>query len=302
MVSELAAIKSPDSHLSGIGQIGDFLEEQLGRAHRLRNMVELLGPVNTSRTLYARFAPNSVTDIVINNQPRLRFPLQLTTTPSDTANYRDIFGDNDYELPKEFDELIDGLPIVDMGAFIGISAAYFASRYQRSQILAVEPHYRNYSLLEVNAKPYNGQITPIFGAISPKRGIAMPSHPSGTDPHAYMGNIFSVNGQNGFPHQAQVDRSPTAILPEDIADRVEGSIGILKVDIEGAEKALFLSDGISELLRRTTVLMIETHDRFMSGCSQAVEAAVKHSRLKEIPLTPHTKTYVNKQARLTGNQ
>jgi hypothetical protein len=53
--------------------------------------------------------------------------------------------------------------------------------------------------------------------------------------------------------------------------RIE-SIDLLKVDIEGAEKEVFAACDWMDSVR---CLMIELHDRFKPGCSEAVNAVVQ---------------------------
>ena len=47
-----------------------------------------------------------------------------------------------------------------------------------------------------------------------------------------------------------------------------GAIDILKIDVEGAERAIF--ERKPAWLSRVRALLIETHDQFVPGCSQAV--------------------------------
>lgn len=275
---------------------GGFIDKQLSRAHILHDMVYHLGAINTSKVLYNRIIGlQSQYDLITVNEPQIRFPLHLAINPTDLHGYTEVFKDNAYSLPERLEDSVNGRQIVDLGGFTGMAAAFLASRHPDSPVLSVEPHHRNYTLLQTNAKPYGGQITPHFAAVSPVHGTALASHPSGQT-HDYMGTNFSVEAEDGFSNPVSLDTLPSTIVPEDILAEMEGdTIGILKVDIEGAERALFLSKGIHELLSRTAVLMIETHDRLMPGCEQAVHTAVAQHPFHEQSFSSHTATFIQSQ-------
>ena len=52
-------------------------------------------------------------------------------------------------------------------------------------------------------------------------------------------------------------------------------IDLLKVDIEGGELPLFNDPSAREWLRHVGVVLIETHDRMILGCSEAVRRAME---------------------------
>jgi len=51
-------------------------------------------------------------------------------------------------------------------------------------------------------------------------------------------------------------------------------LDILKIDIEGAEKEVFSAANL-DWLKQTKLMIIELHDRWLPGCSDAVEDAIK---------------------------
>jgi hypothetical protein len=82
------------------------------------------------------------------------------------------------------------------------------------------------------------------------------------------------------------------ITPDEILESAQGNeIGILKVDIEGAERELFLSGAIDTLLRQAGVLLVETHDQFQPGASEAVYNAAIRSGMLASSANPHTEMY-----------
>lgn len=257
------------------------LDRQWERLRKLATMAEVAGPFKAAHLLFDRLTGINHTaakELEVDDPEKFRHPLLLTTTISDLHNYHEIAKDRVYDLPRELDEEIDGRAIFDLGAYIGTSAAYFATRYPRSPVLAVEPNPRNYRLLQANAANYGDQISPRFAAVGlNNEPVGMMSH--SPDNRSHMSNVFSsdydANGNGSQPARG--------VTPEDLVSTLgnEDRVGVLKVDIEGAETQLFGSTMIDPLLARTDILMIETHENFEigQGSSQIVAEAAGRSGL-----------------------
>ena len=72
---------------------------------------------------------------------------------------------------------------------------------------------------------------------------------------------------------AEIDGVKAVTIPA-ILHKFEGNrIDILKLDIEGAEYALF-KNGAESWLGAVGQIVIELHDRFQSGCAQVFYAAI----------------------------
>jgi len=74
--------------------------------------------------------------------------------------YRDIFQRHEHLL----DPPTEPKTIVDIGANIGLTSVYFANRWPKTRIIAIEPEPSNYALLLKNAQSYP-QITPELAAL-----------------------------------------------------------------------------------------------------------------------------------------
>lgn len=260
------------------------------RLHRVTEMTGQLGLAKTIDVVYHRLRKQSSERLIELNNPEVRYPLLLTATSTDVSGVCEIFESRVYDLPESMYSKINDKPIIDVGAYIGLSAAWFASHYEDSPVIALEPDERNAKWLDINAEPYGSQITPVHAALSPDPGPAyLVSHQG--HPTDYMAREFSSK-------PSQESRTlPTAIqsvTPQQIIDRLDGvdEIGVLKIDIEGAEKALCDSGAIDELLRRSNVLLIEAHDNFVPGCSQAIASAAQRTDLASAKLNKHTYMYV----------
>ncbi|MHB1865301.1 MAG: FkbM family methyltransferase [Candidatus Saccharimonadales bacterium] len=211
--------------------------------------------------------------------PLLKHPINITSALCDILNANEILNHRAYTLHHPKQE-VDGLPIIDIGAFIGISAVYFASTYPNSTVHAIEPLARNYELLMPNAAAYRGRIITTRAAVLAGNGNA--SVVGSDRRHPYMplfaSSRVSIEGDN------QTVRS---IQPASLLDTVGPAIGILKVDIEGGETELFGSGSMDPLLDITRILMIETHDQFAPGATKAVDQAATASGLTLTSENPH---------------
>jgi FkbM family methyltransferase len=156
----------------------------------------------------------------------------------------------------------DAKVIVDLGANIGDSAVYFAQRYPRAKIIAVECEEANFQLLCENTKRY-ANVIPVHAAIwSENRKLSIESGP----------------GQNGARVSDQEAAGPSVngLTMEALmkAHQIE-KIDILKIDIEGAEKNLFEHD--CAWMAAVQTIGIELHDHLIAGCTAAFFAAMaKH--------------------------
>ncbi len=255
---------------------GDTIERN--RVVRVANFLSLVGLRNGVPVIIDRVLSPSSDEIHKIPVKGLNYPLHFTSSHSDIAMTSEIVKAGTYELPGK-DQLIDGYPIVDLGAFIGISSAYFASRYPSSKIYAVEPHPRNLEILQKNSSEYFGQIT-----VLPK-AISLDDEP-----------LYLQNGQkNSIGHDATYEFRPTVpespdamaaspISPEELYKMVSAGhnytgIGLLKINIEGYEKDLFSSQRFYPILNDTNVLIVEAHDRKISGASDAVKDATRRCGL-----------------------
>ena len=71
-----------------------------------------------------------------------------------------IFIDGAYDFLTETEPEV----VVDAGANTGLSAIYFANRYTKARIIAIEPEQGNFDLLKKNVEPYPN-IIPVQAAL-----------------------------------------------------------------------------------------------------------------------------------------
>lgn len=173
---------------------------------------------------------------------------------SDQDVYDEIFVLKEYKLDL-------GRPrfIVDAGAHIGLSAVYLAERYPEATIVALEPEDANFALLSLNAKPYPNIHPMKAGLWSRKAALKI------EDPGAETWAFRVVEDPTGLGIQA--------LGIQDVMQQFGASrIDVLKMDIEGSEVQVL--NHSKSWLGAVGSLIIELHDRFQPGCSQALEQAI----------------------------
>jgi FkbM family methyltransferase len=150
--------------------------------------------------------------------------------------------------------------ILDAGSNIGLSAIYFSNLFPDAKILCVEPSEENYALLLKNTAKYPN-ITALKGAIWARHETLGLVNPEGFSAGHAFSPSQSSDGVTGYT------------IDELIKMYSLGSIDILKMDIEGAEKEIFESEDLS-WMDKVSILVIELHDMYRSGTSQPFIKAV----------------------------
>jgi FkbM family methyltransferase len=154
--------------------------------------------------------------------------------------------DFDYGEPKV---------ILDLGAHIGVAAVYFATRYPNARIICVEPDDRNFRLLQANTARFNNILAVRAAVWNRTEDVALVDPGFGTwgyqlGPPANGGSVVA------------------GVTMDDLLDRFElDHVDLVKLDIEGSEKAVFSSS--TRWLTSVDALVIELHDRLEPGCSRS---------------------------------
>ena len=150
--------------------------------------------------------------------------------------------------------------IVDAGANVGYSAAFFSSVYPEATIYALEPELKNYEMLVENTN-LTKNIVPLNIALW-KTSEDLYLQNETADPWAFQ---FGEN-----PNKAQKTRAVS--LVDLMTEQEIKNIDILKIDIEGAEKQVFSGD--VGWLDNVSTSYIETHDRFVEGAAAQIFKAM----------------------------
>lgn len=176
---------------------------------------------------------------------------------SDVLVYDQIFLEREYAPLNDLSGV--GL-VLDCGANVGYSSAYFLSHFPGAHVVAVEPDDANFAMLQRNLAPYGDRVRLVHAGIW--------SH----DTDLVMADTFTGEGDEWARQVRPCKPGETpavqgisieTLLAESGADR----ISILKVDIEGAEAVVF-SDGYEAWIDRVDAIAIELHDDTSFGDTQ----------------------------------
>jgi FkbM family methyltransferase len=201
--------------------------------------------------------------------PNIAHPVRLRTLSTDISIYHQVFIKSDFDL----DLAREPVAIIDCGAYAGFTAVYFANRYPRARVIAVEPEMTNYSLLVQNAAPYP-RITPLRAAVWGANTDVWVVDPG----HGHWG--FRVRDSECGDSLPVIGNAPAVTVDRIMADYDIGHVDILKVDIEGAEKEVFAD--ASRWIGKVGVIIVEVHERFRPGCRRSVyDAAVGFDFLRQ---------------------
>jgi FkbM family methyltransferase len=227
-----------------------------------RQVVENLGLRGSLRFLGPRLFPQRAWLLTTK---QAEHPLVCRARSSDLGAFRQVFGLAEY---ASLDHVEAGGWIVDAGANVGYSAAYFLSRFPQARVVAVEPDSGNYAALVTNLRPYGTRVGTL------RAGIWS---------HATRLTLEERPYRDGGAWSRQV-REARAGEPECFPGVEIGSlvpagerIALLKMDIEGAEAVVF-SHGRVQWLERVDNLAIELHDDSHFGSATTAFHAVVSPR------------------------
>lgn len=188
----------------------------------------------------------------------LKQPFSLRDNPYDYATFEEVLVRQTYQIDLGFSPT----RIIDGGGNIGLTAAYFASRYPAAKIITVEPDPNNFELLKKNTAGYPNITALNTGLWSSSASLVVRD----------LGL-----GDNGFVVEEVDPSTPGSLRAVSIGDIMQqqqwDTIDLLKLDVEGAEKEIF-SSNTESWLPKTKVLVIELHDEMKKGASKAVFAAL----------------------------
>jgi FkbM family methyltransferase len=190
----------------------------------------------------------------------LKHPVYVRRGTSDLYVFDQILVDRQYSC---LDHLRSPSLIIDCGANVGYSSAYFLSRFPMSAVLAVEPDASNFDMLSKNLAAYGNRCRPIRAAVWPTKGSVRTVQPAG---NLDEWGVRVEPCDAGDPHALA-----TVTIPDLLDLALYPRISILKIDIEGAEEALFQGD--TRWLDVVDNIVIELHgDRCEAAFMRAIEA------------------------------
>jgi FkbM family methyltransferase len=219
---------------------------------KVSRVLEMIGAYENWPTALANRLGATRRGRVVTYRLRRGAAMTVTSGVHDVRVLNEVLIEKVYELRPDFAPR-DGWQIVDAGAHKGSFAVLAARGRPEARVVACEPAPANYACLCHNARQ-NGCANVIAHpvAISGHHGTARLSFDS------------AASGQGGLSTTGDLEVE-TRTLPE-ILGELDGTIDLLKLDIEGAEfEALRAAD--SAALSRVQRIVLEYHAA--AGMSQA---------------------------------
>ena len=234
----------------GRGALRIILPRRLyAAAHRALNATaarRALGRTQYRRLRDASHATAGSDGFVRLEAPALMHPFHIRPNRTDPVTFmqnvvRETYG---RLLPAE-----DPRFIVDAGACIGDSTAWYLSRFPAARVVAIEPVTRHFEILQRNIAPYGSRADLIHGALWPRDvPVAL-----GGDQRGRASYVLETGGEGG-------EAACPGVSPLTLLERYgETTIDLFKIDIEGGEIELFGDDACDAWLRRTGTVYIEIH-------------------------------------------
>lgn len=219
----------------------------------LKGYYRLFGPKGVFLTAKSRLLGIPIEVQV--DAPGMSHPVHLRLRTTDVSLFSEIV------LHSEYAWQFSKTPrtIVDVGANIGLSPAYFANRFPQATVLAVEPVASNFEMLLKNTAAYSN-VVPVQAALWKENADL-----DLVDPGLGAWGFQTIAHKNNQP-VAKRKLVPGMTLDKLMADHGIDYIDILKIDIEGAEKEVF--ENCASWVDKVGVIIIELHDRFREGCSR----------------------------------
>jgi FkbM family methyltransferase len=189
-------------------------------------------------------------------------PLIIRKNTSDEAVFQKIFLNKEYNLPIKIEPEL----IIDGGANVGYASIWFANKFPKAEIIAIEPENSNFNVLKKNTCNFPN-IKLIKAGIWDKNTNLKINR-----------SHFNWSGKWDFYVKACKKKSKNTVksitINQILKKSKHGEIDILKLDIEGAEKEIF-SNNYKQWLDKVKILIIELHETYKKGCTKAFYSAIK---------------------------
>jgi FkbM family methyltransferase len=223
-------------------------------ASKIKGLVREFGFIDGIKFYFQLKANKSV----LLKSSEKKIEIFLRNNGTDKGIFGQVFIARQYQIPYSF----EAKTIIDAGANIGMAALYFADRFPNATIVALEPDKENFKIAHKNTR-HNERIK------LEQKGI--------WNKNTFLEIVDTTASVDSFMVKEVESKTADSIEATtiDAIRQQEGwtTIDILKVDIEGAEKELFLSN-YENWLPLTKVILIEIHDHMKKGSSKAVFHAI----------------------------
>jgi FkbM family methyltransferase len=222
-----------------------------------RDFGRIVGPSATLRYHLTRKIARTLSGLGVDSRAwlsRLRVrgyphPVRMRPGTSDLHTFQQIFIAREYDCLGEV-ELSgeDPVFIVDCGANVGYASVYFLNKYKNAHVVAVEPDRDNFEVCRKNLAPFGARARVIRSAIWTHRASLKLLRLAGRETE------WGIRVEEANADEADLEGTTIAAILEESGF---SAIDLLKVDIEGAEAAIFAGD--HEWLGDVKNIAIELH-------------------------------------------
>lgn len=169
---------------------------------------------------------------------------------SDMQVFEQIFISQQYSCLLDLEE---PSLVLDLGANVGFSAAYFLNVFPRARVVAVEPDERNLAICKANLSPYGDRVLLLHGAVWSRPATLRLLRGTFLDGRDWTTQVDElVDGE----------RESAGVQAWDVGSLIDMSEGVtvdlLKIDIERAELSVFGASPCTWLSRIRNIC-IELH-------------------------------------------
>jgi FkbM family methyltransferase len=218
---------------------------------------------------------------------RMRRPFRgevvLREVPSDLMTFTEIIEWDVYG--PVFEHVPKATTVIDLGANIGLSSLCFAARWPGCRVVAVEPNTETFALLERNLSPLvrQGRCEVVKAAIWSRETALVGDASVPKEKFNWFRLAEAGDGSEAAPGGYPGISMATLMRRCRIDD-----IGLLKIDIEGAETELFQGD--VSWLGHTQAIAIEFHQTAAGNTRQLVrfDELMRQYGMTVVAETPHT--------------
>jgi FkbM family methyltransferase len=232
-------------------------KSNIRRLEALAIAIGIFGPVGATR-FYSHRLFGLRQEFIANIDS---MQLKLRSGTPDFMVVQETFGSELEPLRQSLPHDFEGL-IVDAGGYIGTAAIKFAQMFPKAQIITIEPSSENFSILSWNVAAFPN-ITPLKAAlhVQSNASISLRRSEKGRE-----WGFSVIEHSDSLPFEDVTTVSLSEIFAKFGESR---EVGIVKLDIEGAERILFEECAVE--LRKARVVVAELHDRLIPGCSSAFD-------------------------------
>lgn len=194
-------------------------------------------------------SPNASRGLVAMKSNRLNQPVFARSHASDGKVFYQIFARLEYSC---LDDATNVSLVIDCGANVGYSSAYFLSRFPNAKLIAVEPDPDNFKMVQRNLKPFGSRVRMIQSGIwSHSCGLVISEEKYGD------GREWAIQVRETKP--GETPQMMAVDIGTLLRESGKSRISILKIDIERAEAVVFASN-FESWIDKVDNLVIELHD------------------------------------------